>query len=198
MRSRMLALLAAIVVLFTALSASAQSGIFLGPTSTTVVKFLPDGDGNFILNLCAKDGCDHLGGRGSIVGYDGFYAIASATRITGTLISGENCKICQWRMGVGSINFMFTTKPNGQGAVLLTGTFQPITMTQTKDENGFGFNQFLAGNFTPTGGKLLKHFVNNGGAGSLQFTTRKPIQRIRQSLSGRFNGILDPGTSKTH
>jgi hypothetical protein len=187
MRSLIVALLAAIMVLFTVPSALAQSYIDLGAPTSGVAQFFGRGGGNFTLNICdhfAHGKCvgDEIQGPakgvGPLFGYNGFYQIVGGG-IRGTLNSGKNCEICRWTL-IGSINFNWSTEPNGGGVDLLNGSFDFISMTQKKNVSGGGFNQFISVNFTPTGGLLLPFFVDNPTIElRLDFTTDKPIQRLR-------------------
>ena len=209
MRSRMLALLAAIVVFFTASSASAQSNIVLG-TSTGGLEFLATGSGNFDLFTCSKvhNGKCTAGpvkgkatGEGQILGFNGFYALSNATAIKGTLTNGVNCVVCKWTL-TGSMNFKFTSKKNGGGTDFLNGTFSLQSMTQTKSIVGSSFNQALVVNFTPTGGTLLNYFVNNPTINlNIGFTTAKSIandpkgnMRFGWITNGNLTATPEPGT----
>jgi len=209
MRSVMVALLAAIVVLFTVPSASAQSNIVLG-TSTSQLEFLSTGSGNFNLFTCSSvhNGKCTAGpvqgkatGEGQITGNNGFYAISNATAVKGTLINGQKCVVCQWML-TGSMNFTFTSKINGGGVDFLNGTFTLQSMTQTQHIIGGSFNQALQVNFTPTGGTLLNFFVNNPTIElNIGFTTAKSIandpkgnMRFGWITNGNLSATPEPGT----
>jgi hypothetical protein len=210
MRSVMVALLAAIVVLFTVPSASAQSNIVLG-TSITQLEFLSTGSGNFDLFSCSKV---HNGkctpgpvqgkatGEGQILGNNGFYGIANGSAIHGTLTNGQNCVVCVWTL-TGSMSFTFTSQINGGGVDLLNGTFTLQTMTQTKNIIGGSFNQSLVVNFTPTGnGKLMPYFVKNPTIElNIGFTTAKSLandpkgnMRFGWITNGNLSATPEPGT----
>lgn len=192
MRSLMVALLAAVMVLFTVPSASAQ--IDLGP-STGLIQFLGlDGEGDFTLNLCAKavhGKCVRgaLQGLGFVEGYPGFYTI-NGGGVTGTLTSAQNCTTCVWALTGNPLMFAFGTYPGGSD--LLTATIQLISQTQTPKVNGVGFNQALADNFTVTGGELRWRWGTLGLA--VQITTSKSLLTIRkgQSVFGWFDGAGSP------
>jgi len=206
----MVALLAAIVVLCTVPSASAQSNIVLG-TSTTQLEFLSTGSGNFNLFTCSQvsnKGKCTAGpvqgkgtGEGQVVGSNGFYAISNAGPVKGVLTNGVNCVVCQWTL-TGSMNFTFTSKINGGGVDLLNGTFKLMSMTQTKNIIGSSFNQALEVNFTPTGGALLSFFVNNPTIElNIGFTTAKSIandpknnMRFGWITNGNLTATPEPGT----
>jgi PEP-CTERM motif len=209
MRSVLVALLAAIVVLFTVPSASAQSNIALG-TSTSQLEFLSTGSGNFNLFSCSNvhNGKCTAGpvqgagtGEGDVTGYNGFYAISNATAVNGTLTNGVNCNVCQWTLS-GSMNFVFTSKPNGGGVDLLNGSFALVSMTQTQNKIGSVFNQSLVVNFTVTGGTLKPYFANNPTIElDLAFTTPKSLandpkgnMRLGWISSGDVSATPEPGT----
>lgn len=198
MRRRMLALLAAIIVLFTVPRASARSVIELGAsTSKSRVQFLGDGGGNFTLNMCSKvvqGMCvgRRLQGTAQIfVVYHGYYTITGGG-VTGTLISPANCDVCRWKLSGHRLYFEMNSNKNGHGIDFLDGTFQLLRMTQTRSANGVGFNQIVLVKFQVLGGALAPYFQGDHGVVKLyvQFTTDKPVQRIPKgrSLFGRFDG----------
>lgn len=208
MRSVLVAL-ATIVVFFTVTSASAQSNIVLG-TSTTQLEFLSTGAGGFNLFSCSlvHNGKCTAGpvqgkatGEGQVFGNNGFYAISNATPVKGTLTNGVNCVICKWTL-TGSMNFTFTSKINGGGTDWLNGTFSLQSMTQTKNIIGSSFNQTLVVNFTPTGGTLLNFFVNNPTIElNIGFTTARSIandpkgnMRFGWITNGNLTATPEPGT----
>jgi hypothetical protein len=208
MKSPRSALLAAIMVLFTVLSASAQSDIVLGKNTGTgrIQFFANDGKGNFTLNICSQvvNGVCVLGeivgravGVGVFNGINGFYKFAGGG-VTGTLTSKRNCIVCRWELSGPVLIFELSQFPNDRGVDWLNGTFQLLTMTQTKNVNGVGFNQLAKVNFIILGGVLAPLFCANGPAPcvikpNLQFTTDKPLQRIPngQSLFQRFSGTIN-------
>jgi len=204
MKGVMVTLLAAIVVLFTVPSASAQSNIELGE-STTQLEFLSTGSGNFNLFSCSKvtNGVCTAGpvqgdakGQGQVAGYNGFYSISNSTAVAGILLNGVNCNVCQWSLS-GSMSFNFTTGKNGTGTDLLSGTFTLMSMTQTKNIIGSAFNQALEVNFTPTGGTLYSFFVNNPTIDlDLAFTTAKSLANDPKG-NMRFGWIVDGNVSAT-
>ncbi len=207
MRSLTLALLGAIVVLFTTVpGASAQSDIDLGAGTSGVVQFLATGAGNFDLNMCslavngACVGNQVQGpgnGDGFLAGNPGFYQITGGG-ITGTLTSPLNCAVCQWTLS-GSVGFNFSSMPNGGGTDLLDGTFTLVSMTQKQNVNGVGFNQMVQVNFAATGGTLLKYFDPTGKGFitlDLKFTTDKNVQSIPGG-STRFGLVVDGTVTPT-
>jgi hypothetical protein len=206
MRNPKLTLLAAIMVLFTVLSASAQNDIFFLGKNTGTVRvqfFADDGEGNFTLNICSKvvDRVCILGGiigplRATAIGENGFYKFTGGG-ITGTLTSRRNCRICRWKLSGPGLSFKWSSLANGRGTDFLNGTFQLLTMTQTKNMNGVGFNQAATADFIISGGTLAPLFCSDKYTPcflklNLQFTTERPLQRIPkgQSIFQRFGGSI--------
>jgi len=204
MRNLVTAFLATSLVLFTVASASAQENIVLGQ-STTNVQFLSTGSGNFSLFDCSKlvnGKCTHgpvqglATGEGNVAGYNGFYSINNDGGVKGTLTNGQNCHVCQWTLS-GSMTFEFTSKPNGGGTDFLNGTFTLVSMTQTKNIVGAGFNQNLVVNFNVTGGTLASYFANNPTITlNIGFTTANSIANLQKGVS-RFGWITSGNVSAT-
>lgn len=205
MKNPRLALLAAIMVLFIVASASAQNDIFLGKNTGTgrVQFFANDGEGNFTLNVCSKvvDRVCILGGiigplRATIFeGDNGFYKFTRGG-ITGTLTSRKNCRICRWKLSGPGLSLKWSSLANGRGTDFFQGTFQLLTMTQTKNVNGVGFNQVATADFIISGGTLAPLFCSDKYTPcflnlNFQFTTDRPLQRIPkgQSIFQRFGGF---------
>jgi PEP-CTERM motif-containing protein len=210
MRNVMIALLAAVVALFTVSMASAQETITLGP-SLTQIQFLATGGGNFNMTTCSnvsnKGVCTAgyvqgtAAGGGNVSGYGGWYSIWNQTAVHGTLTNGQGCNVCNWTLS-GSMNFEWTTGKNQTGTDLLNGTFTLVSMSQTKNIIGAGFNQSLVVNFTPTGGLLENFFENNPTIIlNLSFTTAKSIandpkgnMRYGWINNGQVSATPEPGT----
>jgi hypothetical protein len=129
---------------------------------------------------------------------NGFYTFIGGG-VTGILTSGKNCKICRWRLSGPPLYFELSSRPNDGGADWLDGAFQLLTMTQTKNVDGVGFNQEAVVNWTILGGTLAALFSCPEQPApcvvklNLQFTTGRPLQRIPggQSLVQRFSGTIN-------
>jgi hypothetical protein len=168
MRSLTLGLLAAIALLFTLPSASAQGVIELGP-SIAGVMFSEEGGGNLLLNLCAKDvhgECvgdqveGHTWASGTFGQDNGFYTLQGTTATTATF-TGCVGTTCSWTLSTPppGLSFEFNSKPNGGGVNLLSATVQFTGLTETP--NGKDFIVVATGQLSDLGGLLAGYFGND-------------------------------------
>ncbi|HXM20951.1 MAG TPA: PEP-CTERM sorting domain-containing protein [Terriglobales bacterium] len=207
MKRLILALLATAIVACAVPPASAQTDIDLNTSlpGSGRVAFFATGGGNFTLDMCSHVtngvciGNNFSGtatGEGQLAGDNGFYTLTGGG-VTGTLTSAQNCIVCTWSLSGPAIGFDFYSGANKTGTDWLNGSFQLVSMTQTKNINGSSFNQFVTLNFTPTGG-ILKQYFTSGGFIKLnvEFTTAKSIETIPKG-QGRFGWVFDGSVTPT-
>jgi hypothetical protein len=207
MKRWFIALLATAVVACAVPLASAQDDIDLNTNlpGTGRVAFTATGGGNFNVNMCASVangvclGNSFSGsgtGEGQFLNDNGFYTLSNAGGVTGTLVSAQNCHVCTWSLS-GSIGFDYYSGLNETGTYLLGGTFTLVSMTQTKNVNGVGFNQLMTINFSPTGGTLAQYFVSGGTIKlNVAFTTANSIMTLPKGQS-RFGWVVDGSVTPT-
>jgi hypothetical protein len=207
MKKLIFALIATVMVACAVPLALAQDDIDLNTNlpGTGRVAFVATGGGNFTLSMCSSVnngvciGNSLQGkatGEGQFLGDNGFYTL-SGGGVIGTLTSGPSCIVCKWSLSGNPIGFQFWSGQNQTGTKWLTGTFQLVSMTQTRNINGVGFNQSLVINFTPTGGVLLADFVSGGTIRlNVQFTTGKSIMTLPKG-QGRFGWVVDGSVTPT-
>jgi len=200
MKKLLLPVLTLTVMALMVQTASAQSNIDMGKSTSGLIQFkaLGSNGSSVMLNMCSKvkNGVCTLGGvggpgtgQGGFFGINGFYSITGGG-VIGTLTSASGCTTCVWSLNNQSLGFAFGTNPGGND--LLQGTFTLVSLTQTKNVNGIGFNQALAVNFNATGGSLKSYFENGKGTISIniQFTTANSLMTLPKGAS-RFGWVVD-------
>jgi len=184
----MVALLAAITVLFVVPGASAQSEqsvIDFGRSTSGGLLFSTEGGGNFTLRVCTQvvhGKCvgDQLGGPASASGefghVRGFYILTGNATTTGTF-TGCVGTTCSWTLAGPSLGFDFTSKPNGMGTNYLLSNLTLLSLTEKPE--GKLFVVTITSLLTLTGGILAQYFPGEGLL-NVQFKTDK-------SLAGRYS-----------
>jgi len=160
---RWLLILSALVVAVTlgSMTASAQTGIALGTSSTAGVTFMSTGGGNLTMGTAVFG---TAAGLGSLLGNNGFYSLMSGSPITLALANQFGTIFADYTAS-GTLNFDITSKPGGAGTTLLTGTLTLVDLVQAV--NTGMTNTSAALNLAITGGTLASSYSGNTGLGQL-------------------------------
>lgn len=201
-----LALIAALGV-----TAAAQSTIQLKTGPGQVVTFSGEGSGSqnigVTLGACTWNGDCSLGGAGtgsgSLASSGTFSIRSSANSIVLTPNGGGSYSAS----ASAPIYFNLTGSANGQKGMLLTGTLNLLTFSQTPNSNQGTFNTGMGANLNVTGGMLASLFGSDGAAltlnvnfpcgGSLSGlagTNRSLISSLSASGAGGISPAPEPST----
>jgi hypothetical protein len=147
-------------VMFSSMTASAQTGIALSTSSTSGITFMSTGGGNLSM---AAGVFGSAAGLGGLLGSTGFYSLSGAP-ISLTLGPSLSPIFADYTAS-GILNFEITSKPGGLGTDLLMGTLTlvdlvQITTTGTTNTSGIA-------DMTLTGGSLESAYPGKTGISQL-------------------------------
>jgi len=178
----------ALGITFGSMTASAQTAISLGTSTTKGVTFTPIGGGSLSMGAAIFG---TAAGQGGLLGTTGFYSLSTPSPVMLTLGPSFGPLFADYAAS-GTLNFEITTLSGGMGTDLLKGSLSLIDLVQLTS-SGYTNTSALA-DITLTGGTLESDFPGKTGIG--QLTINLSGLGFLPSLTGATatnlrNGALD-------